>query len=465
MTNRWYRKLVNGDEDTLFKRVNVKASDIPVCLEEKHPIEGEKPIKTFGVFSSEYSLFLEIANTPQPKRCFYEIIRGGCYQKHYVDIDMSLEDDVISEDFAHTIEEKLNISKIIVKEYIDIMLRINPSIKKEDILVFNSNSEKKRSFHIIVDRWCFTSATQNKDFFNEIMEHIPIPHRKYFDKTMYKCIQQFRIFLSTKCGKNRVKTLDSQSTWKPLDNITDSYLLLKEIFMSSLVTSTACSCRIIPCKYKEKIEYVNSRDMENGELASCLALFRTFKDSHSFEIMDLKGTIIPVKRRCSSYCNACNRVHENENGYLYLTFDNNLYFNCRRNDQSTLIGNINDFGRINPTTGEIISKVDEYVPPSVGHSVDIRPLIDDGILELKSEKSKIKPYTESQLICQPIQQYHSSEVISNKKEIKKEEVTESEISEFALRMRNAKMKHNPSTKREKPDKILSRAFNSIAATL
>lgn len=464
MSRRWYKKLTNGDDDALFRKIDVKESDIPVCLEEKHPIEGEKPIKNFAKFSSEYDLLMEIKNTPLNKRCFFEIIRGGHYQKHYVDIDIALEDDKLTDPYPHSIEEKVNIAKIIAIEYRDAMIRLKPEIKLEDVLIFNSNSNKKRSFHIIVDRWCFTSATQNKDFFNEVMEQIPLPHRKYFDDRMYKCHQQFRIFLSTKCGKDRYKLIDPMSTWKCSEVGLSPFQLLKEMFNASLITSTASSCRIIPYKYREKIDYLPSRDMENNELSACMNLFRKFKDSSSFDVMDLKGTLIPLRRRCPSYCDVCCRTHDTENGYLYLTFNNDLYFNCRRTDDSTLIGNIYTDGELNIGKPETSGSSSVYVPPAIGYNVDVTSFVDNGLLNLSSDiKQSYEPIHEIS-IHKPVI-IHLPEInIVKKKEIKQTVVSDGEISEFSNRIKQAKERHLNNSKNVRPDKVLSRAFNSIAVT-
>lgn len=461
MSRKWYKKLTNGDEDALFKKIDVKESDIPVCLEEKHPIEGEKPIKNFAKFTSEYDLLMEIKNTPVNKRCFYEIIRGGHYQKHYTDIDCTLEDDPFTDPYPHTIEEKINIAKVLPIEYRDAVIKLKPEIKVEDIMIFNSNSNKKRSFHIVIDRWCFTSATQNKDFFNEVMEQIPLPHRKYFDNRMYKCHQQFRIFLSTKCGKDRYKLIDPMSTWKCSDSDLSPFQLLKEMFNASLITSTSSSCRIISYKYREKIDYLPSRDMENNELSACINIFRKFKDSSSFDVMDIKGTLIPLRRRCASYCDVCCRTHDTENGYLYLTFNNDLYFNCRRNDSSTLIGNIYSEDQLTRQDSTNAS-LSVYVAPTIGYNVEVTSFIDSGILNLSTVKQiSHEPIIESQIHKEITVNLPEINFI-RKKETKIIPVSDGEISEFSNRIREAKMRHSKGPKSVKPDRVLSRAFNSMA---
>lgn len=379
MNSIWYRKLTNGDE-ALFNKLNIPNDVFPVCLEQENKIQGGDTIKLFAVFRTPYSLLLECVKTPDIKRCFFEIIRGSHSQKHYVDIDIALDDDKFTESNYHTIEEKISIANVIVQEYIT-AIKINlPDVKDTDILVFNSNAVTKRSYHIIVDRWYFPSAKQNKDFFEKCMEYIPLPHRKYFDGRMYKSIQQFRLFLSTKCGKNRMKTIDSKSTWKPLDIITDDNMMLKEMFYASLITLTDNGCRLIHSDLADQSEFVPSRDLDDVEYSKIVSIFSSFKDSSSFDITGIKkGSLITLRRRRSSYCDVCFRTHDNEHPFLYTTYDNNVYFNCRRTDESQLIGNLND--------SLVEVKVNNsYLPPSIGYEIEIKSFADSGVLTLPTNK-------------------------------------------------------------------------------
>lgn len=458
----WFKKLTNGDE-ALFNKINVPNDAFPVCLEEENKIPGADPIKNFGVFRSAFTLFTECIKTVLALRCFYEIIRGYLSQKHYVDIDIKLEDDPLDNPHAHTVEEKINIANIIVQEYISAISTLKPEIQPTDILVFNSNSTSKRSYHIIVDRWYFPSATQNKEFFNECIQLIPISHRKYFDDRMYKKVQQFRLFLSTKCGKNRMKTIDPQSTWKFEGELKSNYAILREIFYASLITNTG-GCRLIPYKQKERMENVPSRDLENKEYNLVLSLFKTFKDFNKFEVLGLRGTLIPLKRRCSSYCEICQRVHDNENPFLFLSFDNNLYFNCRRNDNSLLIGNINSIEITNEEKKDNASE--NYTPPSIGYSLSITNFTDNGVINLNntSNNTDISEIPINTNI--PIINNHEEPIILpvpiKQKRSKQNEIPDSEKSEFLCRIEEIKKKYRAESNNKKVDIRLSNSYNNIA---
>lgn len=446
-SKRWFKTLTNG-EDSLFNRINVNSDSIIICLErESNNSLYTDPIKNFAVFNSLFELTKFCADTPFLKRSFYEIIRGNCSQKHYVDIDIELKDDNFVEKYHHSIEEKINISNVIVQEYISAIIKLKPEISPNDILVFNSNSDNKRSYHIVIDRWYFPSATQNKEFFNECMELIPLQHHKYFDDRMYKSIQQFRLYLSTKCGKNRFKKLDSQSTWKYLDEISNQNMLIREIFNASLITSVSNDCRLMNFICREKNENVASRNLENRELNLIYDLFSRFKDANSFEIQPLKGSVIPLKRKCSTFCNICQRVHDNENAFIYLSFDNNLYFNCRRNDSSEILGNIYSTN-INLQEKEISSN---YEIPKLSYNVQITNLTDNGVLNLSPQKSEI---SNSNLFQNSIQksELFNSNLIQSSDENESSPILplnndqNQEKNEFDLKLENAKKRHQNNNK-------------------
>lgn len=447
----WLGKLVNGD-DALFNKFDVPSDSFPVCLEKANKIPGGDPIKQFGVYRTPFSLLMASVNTPEHLRCYFEIIRGSHSQKHYVDIDIDLEDDKFNVEYPHSMEEKLAISEVIVDEYKNAIIKVYPDIKFIDILVFNSNSNKKRSFHIIVDRWYLASCKQNKEFFDKCMEYIPLSHRKYFDNRMYKSIQQFRLFLSTKCGKNRMKMIDSKSSWKCSENITDPNLLLKEIFYASLITLTDNGCVLIPTNSIEEHQFIASRDLDDNEYNGVIRLFRQYSDASSFDIVGLKkGSLITLKRRRSSYCNVCCRNHDHEHPFVYTTFDNNVYFNCRRNDESFLLGNLNDIPTTNNRNNNTNDK--EYIPPSVGHTINISPLIDDDIFKIKP--SIIRPITPTSVTSN----IYEENTITNQEPVKNKPTTiyDSKIEKY-------KEKHCPNTNNKpiKIDRTVDMQFNKIA---
>lgn len=337
--NKFFRKLTDGN-DSLFQSLNIRNGNLVICREIEN--NTDKPYKNFAAFDSHLSYFFYSITTPSNRRSDYEIIKGDVSQKIYADIDIELVDDPLDSNFSHSKEEKYQISNTITEAYIESLIKIVPSIKKSDIMVFNSHSNKKRSFHIIVDRWYVQSASHNKELFKNIMENIPLEYRKYFDYTMYKSIQYFRIFLSTKCGKNRYKMLDNEkSTWNSDWNFNNPAEFIKEIFLSSLITYT-CSCFLIPIEIKEMTNNVVSREIDEKTYSHIIKAFNNFPDRNAFEILKERDTCILLLRRRPTYCSVCQRTHENENPFLFVGPSGRIYFNCRRGNGSLEIGNINE---------------------------------------------------------------------------------------------------------------------------
>lgn len=471
MEFRW-KKLTNGDE-AMFNNTHVGPEDIPICLEIYNPDTSPdaKHFKTFGVFRSAHQFLNYIADTPLMKRCYFEIIRGSHAQKHYVDIDIKLEDDKLFDDFPHSIEEKIIIANKIVGLYVTALLSIKSEISPDDILVFNSNASTKRSYHIIVDRWFFPSATQNKELFNDVMRKIPKQYHKYFDDRMYKNIQQFRTMFSTKCGKNRFKVLDQQhSSWKLKGNFETDGMKMRELFYASLITEVTGNCNMLSFEYKEKVAYVPSRDMNNTELEIVIRTFRTkFKDASSFDIQEPKNSLIPLKRRCTSYCVVCQREHEAENPFLYVNFENKLFFNCRRNDTSQLIGDLNtsEDGSIINSDGEM--PLVTYIPPSIPtkkSTIVIKPFVDTDFLDLSIDTQKnneIKTYPHLESLNRTTQPSSPLPLITEiKSSVKPIKVTYQEKIEHQQLIDDAKARYNKIKPKGSLNSRLSIAHNAIA---
>lgn len=445
--NFYWRKLTNGD-NAMFNNINVGREDIPVCMEIYNPDDKTKPFKTFGVFRSAHLFLNYLADTEILKRCFYEVIRGSSSQKHYVDIDMKLDDDDFLNKYPHSKEEKLAISMMIVPMYVNILLSIKKEISPNDVLVFNSNSETKRSYHIIVDRWYFPSATQNRELFDQIIEKLPLQYHKYFDHSMYKNIQQFRTMLSTKCGVSRFKTLDKQSTWKIQGNFTTDAMKMRELFYASLVTEVTGNCRMLSFEYSERIAYVPSRYMDNNELDIVIKTFRNrFKDADDYDVQELKNSSIPLRRKRSNFCEICQKDHDSENPFLFVNFENKLFLNCRRNVKSQLICSLNvtDDGIIVNDPGDKSSFM--YVPPKIAprqQPIQIKPFVDQDFMDLTSNnqndiKNKIYPHLESLKQTTKQEENIQEEIIPPV--VKNFKVTQQEKSQHQKMIEDAKLRY------------------------
>uniref|UniRef100_A0A6C0BF81 DNA primase n=1 Tax=viral metagenome TaxID=1070528 RepID=A0A6C0BF81_9ZZZZ len=455
---RFYKKLTNGP-DAMLERINLGKDHIPVCLEVQNPFSGGDPIKKFTYYKSPLLLFKATASLSNSERCHYEIIMGDRFQKHYVDIDIPLKDDSIDDIYSHTKEEKIAIADKIVECYRDSLIKIRPQIQLTDILVLSSHDATKRSFHIVVDRWCVQSATLNKELFNEVIQNVAIDTRKYLDDRMYKCVQQFRLFLSTKCGKNRQLIVDSKhSTWAPTHEIKDTYTLIKEIFLASLVSVTD-TCVLLPMEMKEKTFTVSSKELDSNDYKAIISAFNNFHDKSSFEIGALSGSFLLLKRKRQSYCDHCMRSHQNENPFLYVgPVSGNIYFNCRRGEGSTIIGNIKDTYTSSKEITTMCPKLEDvksYI--STSGPVQINNFVDSGILSLsendiKTSQTYISKHTSviQQVISTTTKLDISKNVSINKN---RTDIPETELSAFKKQVEEKKLKWMNKLSTRRPDVV------------
>lgn len=308
----WYYTLMDDKTGLFGRHPKLSAENVIVCLEQEK--------RTFTFFTNRYNFYDYYKILDEENKCFYEVIRGEYYQKPYFDIDISLDEDRTY---------RLHISETIIPLLIDSILNHYPMIHEEDILIFNSHGEDKRSFHIVVDNWCVANNKQNKVFFSNVIKTISSDYHQFIDDKMYKSIQQFRVIGSHKWNKTRVKKIDSSCKWKYKN---EEHL----VFFFSLISS--CShCKMLPSEeIAERKTYNSLEDFDKKDLLKIVN--KILKDD--FTILDINDTCISLLRLKPSFCSICNRIHEHENPYVYVK-DDIVFFNCRRNNMSLEIGQIN----------------------------------------------------------------------------------------------------------------------------
>lgn len=325
---KWYYFL-NKCTNSLLGKERITKDRLPVCSESN----GYKEFASFRYLQLfNYSLSLS-----DEKRCLFEIILGNRYQKIYYDIDIDLD----STDTPHTREQKLNISEQLPEIIKRSLMKEFPQIQENQILIFGSHSQNKRSYHIVTSCWCVTSNDNNRKVFDRVLTHVPEPWKRYVDHTMYKSVQYFRCYMSTKYGKGRIKDIDtSHSRWE-LTEYSDNPL--RDAFLASLISYTT-DCQVIPIDEDEDDGFINYEKVEltNEDEHKIREIIHSMPYSRCFKIAENKNSMIVLRRMLPSYCPTCERVHEHENPFVYATASGNVNFNCRRNQKSTIIGNLND---------------------------------------------------------------------------------------------------------------------------
>lgn len=363
---RWYRYLKSNENEkgqALFDYEALEPHNLIICQ------------KLHNLFFGKFKNFLDFAkymikNTDAKERCFYETIFADTHQRPYFDIEFYTpsqevikdgalvlpveEADLSVECLVNCIEEELKelSASILEESKKSHFLKLNMS----HILVFTSHQEHKRSYHVVVEGFCFANCKENREFYSRVMRRMPDKWKNIVDHSMYKSIQQFRIFNNTKWKSERYKILNQQLTrnflgkrgWIskiPIESEEHKQVLILE---ASLITQTS-SCILLLCQVPETVapkRYTSNNNeslsidfnpLTSEEIKRAMELCAEKMDSFPFSYLKTiedngVSSLILLKRHKSSMCSVCNRAHENENPYLVIHGEEKMvYFDCRRN--------------------------------------------------------------------------------------------------------------------------------------
>ena len=288
-------------------------------------------------------------------RCFHECIFGYMPQKIYFDIDIPLEIEMSEQDLefvpklnSQIIHERCNITPkekyLTIKEateakniLVDCITSLEPYIKSKDIIILKSHGPEKRSYHIIVDNWCFPDALNNQYFYKEIMKIYPEKYKKVVDAGMYTSTKNFRIYGSHKWGSERSMVFDEDSEWTPpIEPINEKHR--EQLIMFHSLVSNCSYCKILP-KYAPEIvkKEFDDKMLEAPEIQEAMDMCakhfmcENYEDKKfPFVISGIKNSLILLKRRFPSYCKVCKKDHHSQNSFI-IASKNGVYLDCRRN--------------------------------------------------------------------------------------------------------------------------------------
>lgn len=333
MEMKWFRKLNDG-HDSLMESCNIPAEAIIV----RNEANG---IQRFGFFRGVNGLHQYLSSLDVSERCLNEIIRSNCLQKPYFDFDMDYVSDKLSG--GTTCDEKKEIVKRIPGIICSAVRDIFPQIKETDILILTSHGDKpgqkKRSMHIIIDRWCFINSRQNKIFHSEVMKRIPDEYVRFFDVRVHGENQSFRMYNCVKYGQTR-KMIFSKilNMWIPEEEIVENEEFDRAVLKASLITHVG-ECEII---YLEDPENVGERDdrsrfcLKPEDIESINVIL----GNEFFSIRKIKDNIVQLNRLQPTWCEHCNAEHENDNPFLLICDSREVLLNCRKSKKYSCIGQI-----------------------------------------------------------------------------------------------------------------------------
>lgn len=340
---RWYHRLVkkNPDDKALLAEVKNPHTMFLVCA--TLPMEDvKKPKRLYAAFESVIAFVNKIKDIQQSNWYFFEIIMAEARQKLYFDLDFHPEN--INGDVDEYIRDMLD---CLIGRISDVFRDKGHELDLEDnIMLFSSNSIKKRSYHIVVNGFCTDNNLENRALMEEITDGMPVGYLEEIDDSLYKPNQQLRLFLSQKPHSGRPKIFVGKYNYGPY-NIVHKILeigndlpeglktsvRMMEIFKASAITYVEeCKTISVIVKVKEKITPMEEDSVEIKKETlqeivknSPVAVFKVF------EISEVIGSLVILRRKLPAMCSLCERVHDNENSFLRITNSGAVYYYCRRN--------------------------------------------------------------------------------------------------------------------------------------
>lgn len=325
----WYNFLNNPKEKSLLNEQKVEDGNIVVSQELQ--------FRKYTIFKKNIDLFNFLEKIEEEKKCFYEILTENQPRIPYFDVDIEKGADNFDE---KKFIEKLH--KIHTSKYPD-----NP------LLVFSSHIEKKKSYHILIRGVYTLNHREGLEFYKDYIQDLDDEYKQYFDQSVYKSVQQFRILGTHKYGKNNIKVFreDLSLGYKIPKRCKDQKAIDIHNFYISLISN------IQDCYYLDKFKELSIKEHKTLEKGNCgeediekaLQLFNNKYENElmAYSFIDYKedngNLLIILRRNTPSECKLCERVHENENPFLTVVGEErNIYFNCRRNDRNLYIDKLGE---------------------------------------------------------------------------------------------------------------------------
>lgn len=326
-------KQSNPDVPYLYKQ-GIDNNYYHVCHVDK------KKNRNYSKFKSQDDFFKYMIKNEE--KGFFEIIpRGQENIKFYMDIDIKVS----------SIKTK-NLDKAAEKIIADVKAQVI-SVFEEDfkvnvipnIVVTSSHGPAKKSFHLVVDKYTFPSLEHVKMLYRKIVEPLDL-NNQILDESVYKPNQNLRMVWNAKLE-------ESNPRYKiPVDQIYSQINF--ENFQKFSVLSFDENTKHLTFEIPKKEHYSDitmtfanknhNNKMLDFELSDEIKqMIEQFFESHNlqgvYQYDKIKDGFILFNRIQPALCPTCNRIHNSENAYMFV-IKNKLRFNCRRNNDSLIVGRV-----------------------------------------------------------------------------------------------------------------------------
>lgn len=208
-------------------------------------------------------------------------------------------------------------------EPIDIDSIINYLISKTNsyIMVYESCDSIKYSYHIVIKGFHFSSHIECGYVAKSLLSDYPS-----FDRSVYTSRRNLRLLGSHKYHGTRIKRFRSSHG---IDNPTDP---IQQLLLSLVMHKPSNSVlKTIPIE-KRVFENIECPDID--QIKEQLEVHYP----NVFDIRQIKGVMIVLKRLKAYHCDICGRVHDTENAVIYK-IGATIYFKCYRDTNKTQLLN------------------------------------------------------------------------------------------------------------------------------
>ena len=425
---KWYFFL----RDTKPKNESLESVFGLELLKKKLVVCYQLKYRLYSMFDSASEFMFYARKIPIEDRHFFEVVVTRKQKPHF-DVDIPITGDIKDNPNIH--KEVLN---DLIKSIIYCLKEENINVDPiEEILAFESHGPNKKSYHIIIDGYYHETNIEAGCFYHNVIDMMLPYHSLYIDSSVYKTVQQFRMLGSRKNGTNRIKRFLKRKDYIP-----------KDLFLRSLISYTG-KCKVLPSfdtseedmnfsTNQPSINIDDQSDLVQKSLNILAGYCGTSYDSSKFpfSLISTKKNLMILKRLFPSFCQRCDRVHEKENPYLYVSNVGNLYFDCRRDSKvnnKILIGKLftnQDF------IDQEYEKLELELDKDLDFSIGLKKGVVNGEKKVKvDEKIKVKVKTK-------VKTKKEKTEVKTKKE-KTEVKTKKEKTKVKTKKEKTKLKKEP----------------------
>ena len=236
--------------------------------------------------------------------------------------------------------------------------------KDRHLVVFNSHTASKRSFHVIVDGFCHANEKHARAFHQRVVAEMPAREASFVDPSVYSSFQAFRLPGCCKAGKDNFKCLDTTWTTRPFEEcVNNPNLKVLRIFEAACVSFCAGTAALPAFEASTAPPRLIAPAPDDGKLSEAITLFEATPFASDFNVEGAQGGFIRLNRRSHEHsCPICKRVHENENAFLRVC-GNRAYFHCYRTKGKYPLGVVGPTVSLAQLTASVAAQIERSVEP------------------------------------------------------------------------------------------------------